>query len=619
MSRIALSVCLVLAPMLVGCSDDTSPPTDASSDAIAVDSALDAGDADGAMGFEPLAPESPIFTPCPAGWHEAVDAEDGLTACAPWPVDGPDVCVDRQMQLPGEPACRRVGPDCPASGFPEDLPAGATVVYVAEGASGGDGSRAAPFGSIVQGVSSAPDGSIVAIAPGSYPNGVRITRELTLWGACTDVVIDAMRDAGVTAVGADVTLKNLTVVGSTQGVWAFNGATIDAEAVVVDQADSGFLSFGTDASMTLTEVLVRGVRDAAFDASATSALTVREAFVVDSVGALLVNSGGTVQIEDLVARRIATSPEETAIVAVGLVDATVRIARASLEALGTESILVNGSTFELEDVVATYDPARAGRGTGLFVTEGGLITMDRVRLEGPGFQGLGVADPGSGAIVRDLVIRDVVAADVIGRGQGIEVNAGAMAALERVVIARANGVGILANGVGTTLALSDTRVDGTAPQESGTFGRALQVQQGASAIAQRFSATGNHEATIVGASPGTVVELVDLLVEDTRDPTCVGASCTGAGIGIGSYLGATVTARSFRVSRSALAGVQVAVDGQLDLSTGEVSFSPIGANVQVEGYDVDRLSADVAYRENGVNLDAAELPVPEPTADVGSP
>jgi len=40
--------------------------------------------------------------------------------------------------------------------------------------------------------------------------------------------------------------------------------------------------------------------------------------------------------------------------------------------------------------------------------------------------------------------------------------------------------------------------------------------------------------------------------------------------------------------------------------------------VQVDGYNIGRLSNDVAYYDNGVNLDSTTLPVPEPSDLVGS-
>jgi hypothetical protein len=58
---------------------------------------------------------------------------------------------------------------------------------------------------------------------------------------------------------------------------------------------------------------------------------------------------------------------------------------------------------------------------------------------------------------------------------------------------------------------------------------------------------------------------------------------------------------------SVLAGAETG----MDLAVGEVVDCAIGACIQVEGYDVSRLSADVAYRDNVANLAATSLPIPQ--------
>ncbi len=58
-------------------------------------------------------------------------------------------------------------------------------------------------------------------------------------------------------------------------------------------------------------------------------------------------------------------------------------------------------------------------------------------------------------------------------------------------------------------------------------------------------------------------------------------------------------------------GVNVVDTSQLDLEHGEVSGAAIGACVQSEGYDTMRLSRDVSYHDNGVNLQATTLPLPQ--------
>jgi hypothetical protein len=68
--------------------------------------------------------------------------------------------------------------------------------------------------------------------------------------------------------------------------------------------------------------------------------------------------------------------------------------------------------------------------------------------------------------------------------------------------------------------------------------------------------------------------------------------------------------------------VDFATGGTMDLHEGEVSNNPIGANVQTEGFDINRLMDRVVFRDNERDLDMTELPVPEmgnPLGDADEP
>jgi hypothetical protein len=142
------------------------------------------------------------------------------------------------------------------------------------------------------------------------------------------------------------------------------------------------------------------------------------------------------------------------------------------------------------------------------------------------------------------------------------------------------------------------------------------VQTGAVATVERALVRDNREVAVVAASPSTMLTLFDLVVERTAARACAPAACPEAGIGVGSYLGASLRVERFRISDNHLIGLQVAEDGEMDLANGLVSGHPVGVNVQVEGYDVMRLSNGVVFRDNETNLDARSLPVPDPMASI---
>ncbi len=97
----------------------------------------------------PAAPALPKLTPCPAGWRE--EAGD-VSTCEPWPETGRAPCAGESVHLPGTPGCAPLVA-CPADGWPAELLAGRTIVYVRAGAAGGTGTRAQPFGTLQQAVS----------------------------------------------------------------------------------------------------------------------------------------------------------------------------------------------------------------------------------------------------------------------------------------------------------------------------------------------------------------------------------------------------------------------------------------------------------------------------------
>ena len=86
-----------------------------------------------------------------------------------------------------------------------------------------------------------------------------------------------------------------------------------------------------------------------------------------------------------------------------------------------------------------------------------------------------------------------------------------------------------------------------------------------------------------------------------------------------SFMRSRLTLERFSITRHALVGVQLATDAVLDLRDGEVAENPIGANVQVLDYPVDRLIDRVSYRNNGVNLQGERLELPPATPPTSTP
>ena len=99
------------------------------------------------------------LTPCPAGWREVPpEGAAGLATCDPYPEGGPSDCAEDEAHFPGEPGCTTIGSACPVGEFADGLADDGTVRFVRAGATGGDGTRALPIGTIAEAMALASPG-----------------------------------------------------------------------------------------------------------------------------------------------------------------------------------------------------------------------------------------------------------------------------------------------------------------------------------------------------------------------------------------------------------------------------------------------------------------------------
>jgi hypothetical protein len=191
-----------------------------------------------------------------------------------------------------------------------------------------------------------------------------------------------------------------------------------------------------------------------------------------------------------------------------------------------------------------------------------------------------------------------------GFGRGISLETGSRADLSRVLVRDVHEVAILANGTGAEVTGMDITIEDVAGLAE--VGRGLMVQAGATLAAERVAVHRVHDIGL-GALTDASAVANDIRIVDLRSQ---GPYATAAG----AYHGAMVALDRFRLENAATCGVHVAVDATMDLVDGEVRGCGIGACVQVEDYDLDRLAASTRFIDNGATLDAsASLPVPDAT------
>ncbi len=203
----------------------------------------------------------PPVGPCPAGELELEDAScrpagilseecavgfepDGAMGCNA--ILPPDVCSDGLMAIPGETVCREVAPcgDGPWGDIPNQP--GTQYVDGAYAAGDADGSQQKPWPTIQAGIDAAGPGAIVAVAAGSYLEGLRIENQpVRLWGRCPAMVqltgVSGPSQAILILAGADGSeVRNLAISGPLLGV-AVSGSenVVLANLWVHDTGDAG--------------------------------------------------------------------------------------------------------------------------------------------------------------------------------------------------------------------------------------------------------------------------------------------------------------------------------------------------------------------------------------------
>jgi len=382
-------------------------------------------------------------------------------------------------------------------------------------------------------------------------------------------------------------------------------STLTASRIVVDNLRGVGVDF-TNSVVTATRMRLSDIDDTAMYVLAGSRLTASELAFTGTMTAALRTGAADATLRDVVFRISGTEPE----VFTGARGGETTFERMAAVGDGT-LLLFDGVGLTLRDSSIVGQASSDSAESSAIVAFGGSsILLERTSIRRVWSVAVAAAELGSELVATDVVIR----ADAEGAvDHAIEVGEGAHAALTRVFVAGVDGIGVLATDEGTTVSAEDLVVRETQSNSGGLLGRALQIQRGAHLSGQRVHCAANHEVAVVAGALAATVDLSDVIIEGTRERGCTAPGCAGAGIGLGAYLGGHISLNRFRIMGSALAGAQLAMDGEIDLSDGVISGNPVGVNVQSPDFDLARLTSGVLFQDNGINLDADELPLPAAT------
>lgn len=314
-----------------------------------------------------------------------------------------------------------------------------------------------------------------------------------------------------------------------------------------------------------------------------------------------------------------------------------------------------------------------GQGFGVAVRTGGRLEISESLVEGNRHLGVSVFGD-SRAVLEDLVVRDTLPqageSPTAGPGEfgrGVSVERGAEVVLTRVLLARNREVGLFVGLEATRVEATDLQVVGTRPQElDGLFGQGVQIQggpmarlervlvegcryagvqilqaearitdltvrdtesqasddawgrgvnlaAGADLTLRRARLEGNREIGLAAFDPGTRAEIEALTVVGTRAPACAPACAASSdAVNLGVYRGADVDVVDFTLEGGETCGVQLTDDVELDLRDGVVAGHPLGICCERD-YPLTRLRQGVAFRANDTQVECSSRPVPDPT------
>ncbi len=429
--------------------------------------------------------------------------------------------------------------------------------------------------------------------------------------ALNDVVVeDTARDGGGRGVGIRVSDARLTTSGvivdgsATSGVRAARAQVSLLDLTVLDTstAESGGFGYG----VTFTEGTV---------GSSDNLLIER------SVGrGLYLDGGAEVVVADAIIRDTAPLFGGREGQGVLLGNATLELSHVRVERSHSAGVLLNVSSsilrmsqFLVRDVETPEDERLTGAGAMLFggsrlVASGGVI-------ERCGGTGILTANEGTTLEVSDTLIRDIGPSAAGRDGRGIGVQLGTDAIIRSTVIQRVQEIGIFVAGLSTSALIRDVLVQDLNGQMSdGISGRGVSVERSGIAELERVRIARSREIGLIAQDASSELVGTDVAIHDTLPRACAETTCSAEpfGIGVGGYYSAQVDLSRFEVRRSDLCGLQLAEGATVDLREGLVTGAEIGACVQVDGYDLDRLSENVDYVDNGASLQVTSLPIPAP-------
>jgi hypothetical protein len=259
-------------------------------------------------------------------------------------------------------------------------------------------------------------------------------------------------------------------------------------------------------------------------------------------------------------------------------------------------------------------------GWGIAAIGGVALTLTDAILRNNHELGMLAASFGTRVTASGLVVEKTLpSVSALTNGMGISVVDGAVLTLTGATLRSNHAVGLIASDAGTRVTATVLLVERTKPRAiDQSYGVGVGVQDGAALTLAGATLRANHDVGLLGLGVGTTVTATGLLVADTQPQARDGRF----GDGLLLTEGASLTGADITLWENARCGLQVAFEGvSVAVQGALIGRNLIGTNLQSSDFTRDDLAVGLrgeTYLENGLDLGAETLPIPDPLEAIES-
>jgi hypothetical protein len=388
-------------------------------------------------------------------------------------------------------------------------------------------------------------------------------------------------DAGTTVVATGLLVEETKPQASDQtsgwGIGAQDGASLTLSgAVLRSNRDVGLIAYGVGTSVDATGLLIEGTQPKAFDESAGRGVEVSD--------------GASLTLADTILR----SNRDVGLFAYGV--------GTSVDATG---LLIEGTRPQVQD-------AKFGWGVGL--QRGATLRLSEAVIRKS--HDIGVSANGETTrleLSAFFIDQTRPRAFDATRGWGLSGSEGAEVVLSGGLIRESHDTAVRSSGTASRLRADRLMVTQTKPDVSDqASGIGLSVTYGALATLSDVVVTANREVGVFGMGPATEIAVARLSV--SRTLPAIGTGFHGDGILLANQV--ILTGTDLTLWENARCGLQMAFDGVAVAVQGAlIGRNAIGTNLQSSDFTRADLAVGLrseTYWENGLDLGAESLPLPDP-------